>query len=244
MLHQFENGVKFWLAVISKNRPLNVKKMQHCVGPASWYVGKGEAKIYRAAGATQVVQGGGLCASRNRAIEDAFREGVPCVQVSDDLRDMGVAKPKVGSEKKTEYQAEKVSFRDVMMMMAGERDEKVFLQGVAPTANPFYFRGERVKERAFIVGDMIVVYPTELRFDERFTLKEDYDYTLQHIERYGAVQRFDDVLFTFAHRTNVGGAVDARSESEELRNIELLKEKWPGKILPSTRGKTEIRLKL
>ena len=57
----------------------------------TWIVGKGEAGDYRAGGAVNVVEGGGLCASRNMAIDLAAKAGKTCVQLSDDLLHMMVS---------------------------------------------------------------------------------------------------------------------------------------------------------
>ena len=48
----------------------------------TFIVGKGEAEAYRRRGATQIIEGGGLCSSRNAAIELAAQEGNVCLQMS------------------------------------------------------------------------------------------------------------------------------------------------------------------
>jgi hypothetical protein len=53
-----------------------------------WVVGRGEADAYRRAGARRVVEGGSLCASRNRALDEAARARRLCVQLSDDLHEL------------------------------------------------------------------------------------------------------------------------------------------------------------
>jgi hypothetical protein len=56
-------------------------------GVTPWFVvGAGEKKAYTAKGATKVVEGGRLCASRNKAIELAREEGKLCLECSDDLQ--------------------------------------------------------------------------------------------------------------------------------------------------------------
>ena len=49
----------------------------------------------------------------------------------------------------------------------------------------------------FIVGDFMVIRPMELRFNEVMTLKEDYDYTVQHIKEYGGALRNRQVMMRF-----------------------------------------------
>ena len=48
------------------------------------------------------------------------------------------------------------------------------------------------------VGDLDAAR-TSLRFDERMTLKEDYDYTAQHLHEHGAVARSNRVFITATH---------------------------------------------
>jgi ATP-dependent RNA circularization protein (DNA/RNA ligase family) len=117
------------------------------------------------------------------------------------------------------------------------------LVGVAPTANP-YFSKPRIHRKAFIVGDMILTRAgCPLRFDERLRLKEDYDYTCQHLAEYGEVGRIDYLLATFAHRTNRGGAVAVRTPELEQEMIDYLMQKWPDAIKPNPRRPGEVLLR-
>ncbi len=233
----FNEQLGVYVAVISASRPFNVKKMELKCGPCTWYVPKGQKFLYEQMHACEVVESGKLCASRNRALEDAFHLGVPCIQLSDDLRKIEIAHDS--------KRVEEMDFDEaVNTMKDAARIEDAMLVGVAPTANAFYFRGSPVKMNKFIVGDFILVQPCDLRFDENMTLKEDYDYTLQHISQFGKVIRCDNILTTFAHRTNRGGAVEYRTTAREIENIEYLKLKWGDRIGTSRRGPTEITLKI
>ena len=118
------------------------------------------------------------------------------------------------------------------------------LGGVAPTDNPLNFSSRRpVKTSHFIVGDFLVTLPCGVLFDEAFTLKEDYDYTLQHLMRYGVVARCDSILAEFKHRTNIGGAVDVRTSQLEEENIALLKSKWRRYIVDNPKRPHEVLLR-
>ena len=49
---------------------------------------------------------------------------------------------------------------------------------------PRYFSADHHRTNLFVVGDFIVVdVGTDLRFDTSMVLKEDYDYTAQHLQR-------------------------------------------------------------
>jgi hypothetical protein len=87
---------------------------------------------------------------------------------------------------------------------------------------------------------MLFVKPCDLLFDEKLTLKEDYDYTLQHLKKYGNTFRYQKYLFEFQHYKNKGGAVDYRTETEEQKNINYLFAKWGAKIKLNIKRKNEI----
>lgn len=233
-----------YLTIISHKRPGNVVKMQELVGRATWYVGDDEGADYADAGAGAVVESGALCASRNVGIRMARARGLPCVQLSDDLMRVQRA---VWSVEKEKIVAQDMPFAEaVALMLDGLQQTGAKLAGVAPTANPFYANVARpVHPSAFVVGDMITVATdTELLFDQALTLKEDYDYTLQHIMTHGCVARRDDVLATFLHRKNAGGAVAVRTAELEQENIAYLKQKWPQFIRDNSKRPNEILLQL
>lgn len=223
-----------YVAIISHKRAQNIERMMNLVGKATWYVGEGEGLEYRAGGATKVVESGGLVASRNRPLDDAFALGLPCIEISDDLTRFSFL-----SEKK----AKPVNFPAVLSwMMDQNKSGNAKLIGVAPTANP-YFGSDNIKTKAFCVGDFFMAWPSEPRFDERASLKEDYDFTCQHLQKYGEVARHDYILATFGHRTNKGGAVDYRTAELEQEAIKYLKTKWGDRIKDNPRRPNEILLK-
>ena len=226
------------VCVISHARPRNVGPMQALLAPFKvyWYVGTGEDTTYANAGAHFVKESGGLCESRNQALDDAFEEGRPCIQVSDDLKGVKV-RSGIGAQAWTfehVYRRFNVGFF--------EGNERAHLQGVAPTSNP-YFVHKTFTFDGFVVGDLIAVKPCDLRFDTGLKLKEDYDYTLQHLERFRRVIRHNDILCEFAHRTNKGGAVDFRTAEREQEAIAFLKKKWPRFIADNARRPNEILMR-
>lgn len=239
-------GEKVWVAIISSDRPGNMRGMWELVGGATWYVGDRQARYYEMARElarlspteTQIVESGKLCESRNAAIKDAQRHGVPCVELSDDLRKIEWKSPHEDKPLGIAFEQAIRWIREEMVAIGAH------LGGVAPTSNPFFARSE-TRDKAFIVGDFIVIDDHELLFDEQMCLKEDYDYTLQHIQKHEKVCRLDYVLATFLHRTNKGGAVSDRTGKKELDMIDYLKKKWGTQVIrPSGRNEYEIRLNL
>ena len=80
---------RFMFCIVSKGRAANVPKMEklfHGTGVSpTWVVGKGEVAAYVGAGGSAVHEGGGLCPSRNMALDLARQAGKLCVQCSDDV---------------------------------------------------------------------------------------------------------------------------------------------------------------
>lgn len=238
MIRTFGEAVAH-VTVISAGRPDSVARMTELVGPATWYVPEAEREAYEVRGAKTRPDSGSLCAARNRALEEAFGARVPCVQLSDDLKALRVLRVRDG--KKT---AEETTFDAVVQTLEEETFKaSAYLGGGAPTANPFY-ASERTATNLFILGDLMFVRPTPLRFDTGLQLKEDYDYTCQHYAEYGAVARVGWIIPDFAHRTNAGGAVAFRTAELEQETIAKLKGKWPGWIRDNAKRPNEILLRL
>lgn len=224
-----------YVAIISAGRPGNVVPLSALVGMATWVVPEPQMHAYRNAGAELVApDGGGLCAARNAALAVAFDAGVPCIQVSDDLRRLKLV---------TLEAVRPLSFQQAArLLLSGLGDAR--LAGCAPTDNPFYVdRANPIRRHHFVVGDLIAVAPCMLRFDTRLRLKEDYDYTLQHLATYGLVHRRDDILASFLHRDNAGGAAGYRTRALEQESIAYLKDKWPGRIVDNPRRANEVLLR-
>jgi hypothetical protein len=81
---------EFMFFVISKGRPQNVEKIEQLFDGTgmhpTWIVGEGEASQYLSYGALDAVEGGGLCPSRNLALNMAREQEKVCVQMSDDIK--------------------------------------------------------------------------------------------------------------------------------------------------------------
>lgn len=196
-------------------------------------VKNGEAEMYKKAGCKKVFETGGLMQSRNSALEMAFEKNEICVQLSDDFKKVTTNK-NFGEKKIVD-----LDFAISDLIEVFKKVTNVFLMGVPPTSNDFFAK-TKISKNTFCIGDMLFVKPNELRFDTTLTLKEDYDYTLQHLAKYGNVFRYQKYLFEFEHYTNKGGAVQYRSNAEEQKNIRILMGKWGDKIKLNPKRKNEI----
>lgn len=227
------NVDKLYICCISHGRPENVPIIEKLVGqPIHWLVSYGSEKAYKASGAMFVIESGNLCESRNYGLREAFKANKICIELSDDLTKIQILENKVVAE---------ISFKDLMEKIVPLFEKAPFyLAGMSPTSNA-YFVHKPISFKNFIVGDFIMVKPNELFFDENLNLKEDYDYTVQHIKKYGGVMRFNVVLPSFKHYSNKGGAVEIRTNEKEQEAIKYLMKKHPGFFrINKKRGNNEI----
>lgn len=197
-------------------------------------VKKGEGHLYQKNGCKTVKETGGLMDSRNAALELAFKEDKICVQLSDDIKKVTL--------NKNFFEPTVVDLDEAIQDIVDKfnKVKGINLLGVPPTDN-FFFAKSIVSKNTFCIGDMLFVKPSDIRFDTQLTLKEDYDFTLQHMEL-GDVIRYQKYLFTFEHYSNAGGAVDVRDNEEEQKNIRILKSKWGDKIRLNPKRENEIIL--
>lgn len=212
------------IAVISSGRPGRVQEMRTHLGNlaelAVWYVGDGERPDYEYGGAARVVESGGLVDSRNTALEVAFRLDKTCIQLSDDLT--GVDWCYNRKEKN------RIPLSRAILMVAQALGRGARLAGAAATDNVFFMPKDDISEHVFIIGDLIAVAPNSLRFDPNLRLKEDLEYTIQHIKNFGKVARLNTVLANWQHRTNYGGAVQYRTTVAEQEACDYIAAKHPG----------------
>lgn len=227
--------MRYRVNVISAGRPASVLTMEPQVGPAYWYVPREEVGEYHQVGAHMVVGiVGGLSAARNAAMEDSWNAGAICIQTDDDL---------VGLKRMWNPKPVPLDFHAACrwMVFSGAATGAK-LVGASPTGNPLNYRVP-VQTHHTIIASLCAIFESEPRFRKDMSLKEDYDFTCQHIEAYGKVLRLEGILPNYRHYTNRGGAVARRTTEAEQRAIELLKARWPQAIFDHPRRPNEVVLR-
>jgi hypothetical protein len=232
----------FHLAIISTNRPHNVEFMQSMCAPheCHWYVNAGEYEAYQQAGAHFVNECAlNICHARNAAIKDADDHGVPCIQISDDLRN-------IKNIFIDESGAKKWQFIDVLrvcdLLIFELKGLGLFYGGVAVSSNPLNYNGEDVSTNKLIVNDFICLMPGAGLFDENLALKEDYDMSIRQLLGCGGIVRLNNILCDFPHRQNKGGANDYRNDSTEAEATKKLIAKWPNFVRMNPRRPGQVLL--
>lgn len=83
----------------------------------------------------------------------------------------------------------------------------------------------------FISASLMGFFPTDIKFDERIPLKEDYDICLQLMNKYRKVLRFNFVHMIKKDHGNIGGLADVRTTSYEKAQMNLFQAKWGKQIV-------------
>ena len=224
--------------VISKARAANVGPMHALIGhdAVTWIVPPEDEAAYRENGAVLVATAEGLCAARNTALSDAFVQDCWCVQMSDDIQSISISPDErrapcldEANRRSGDEGLPVPVTPEAAATAVGEEMMKrgTFLGGAYVNNNVgFALNAEAWSSHKFIVGDFMVIRPCSLRFDEKMSLKEDYDYTAQHVDEFGAVTRMNRLFVRAKHYTNKGGAVDVRTAALEQCTINHLTTKW------------------
>lgn len=98
--------------------------------------------------------------------------------------------------------------------------------GCATTDN-FFFRGKKWRETGFVCTKLAIVRAGTLRFDPRFTAKDDVDFSAANLQKYGKVLVNNYLFPRGAHFSPGGiGKKDIRRFYSQ-QDAALLVKKWP-----------------
>lgn len=225
-----------WVSIISSRRAYGVARMREMCPVGTWYVRDYADQYDYQQHDIPVIAAGTLVEARNQALADAFAQNLWCVQLSDDLRYVYKGLGNRVFVRSTVFEA-LAEIHKAMQQM------DTYLGGAAPNSHRMNFKESHpISSTAFIVGDFMLVRPCALRFDPNLRLKEDYDYTMQHLTQFGKVSRCNSILPEFEHRSNKGGAVDYRDANLEQSSITYLRTKWPNQFRTHQTRANEIVL--
>jgi len=231
--------MEYIITCISHNRHENINTFFEIVGTTDvvfFVKDQNDKKLYLDNGAKEVIVSGTLMDSRNAALDYCFKLNKICIQLSDDLEKIMIND--FTGKRTYNYVTALNAIKEILPHFI---KSKYYFSGFPPTNNPFFALKE-FEYNKFIVGDFIIIKPNNLRFDSCLRLKEDYDYTLQHIKGFGGCIRYGRFLCSFKHYSNKGGAVSYRTSNLEQETIKYLKEKWGECIKLNQKRENEILL--
>lgn len=234
-----------WISVISHKRPENMEKLFSLIGSFTVYVNKGQAASYEEATKknklikVRETNADEICSARNLAMADARKKGLICIQVSDDLKK--IERIKMVDSKRV---VSPLTFKEVVKeMITLMRRYRANYAGVAITSNRLNYVGKDIDLDKLIVNDLIGCIPCgSMEFDVKSSLKEDYDKCVQQLVYGISVLRLNNIICTFPHRENKGGANTYRNEKTELAPTQYLKRKWGSFIVDHKTRKGQIAL--
>lgn len=83
----------------------------------------------------------------------------------------------------------------------------------------------------------------DCRYDERLPLKEDYDLSLQMLNKHRQILRINYAHYVCKQHTNKGGCAAYRTISREQEQFEVLQRKWGSKIVSRDSGGSKVNRK-
>lgn len=168
---------------------------------------------------------GNLCRIRNYILDNADTDQI--VLVDDDMT--GIARWDKQKQKRLEPD-EVLEFCEMAFNMADDFDIRYWGLNCLPDKGayreytPFAFK-------AYIGGPFQAFNRLDLRYDEALPLKEDYDLSLQVLNKYRRALRFNAYHYIVKQHTNTGGCADYRTLAREKEQMQMLIRKWGSKIV-------------
>lgn len=113
--------------------------------------------------------------------------------------------------------------------------------GLYPVKNA-YFMSPGYAERNVVIGTLLAIVNTDLRFDTEMATKEDYEFCCKAIRRYGAFVRLNGYVCDAQHYTK-GGCEEAWNDKAELnRTARRLAGKYPDILALNAKRPGEVRM--
>lgn len=183
---------------------------------------------------------GNLCRVRNHILDKEFENGADVVLiVDDDLKEVarwekgGNIKPKRIIVKAETFP----QFVYKHSLMA--RDIGAYLWGINVNFDKAVYREySPFSTNAYIGGPFQAhMRGSEIRYDEALPLKEDYDITLQHLNKYRIALRSNAYHYICKQAENPGVCATYRNMDRERQQFEALQRKWGEEIVQRDKKK-------
>lgn len=226
--------VKISINAPSYRRPYGVETLKYLPQTRVW-VCESEVEDYRKANPEAEIISvplgvqGNLCRIRNYILDNSDDDCV-CL-IDDDLQGMGYF------ETGKEVQIKREDFMDwltVSTVVAMEFGAKMWGVNIIKDKKA-YREYSPISTVSYIGGPFSCHLRSNLRYDEKLPLKEDYDMTLQHLNRHRLVVRFNKYWYNAKQgckgSNQVGGCAVYRNLEVEREQLYLLQKKWGSRIV-------------
>ncbi len=147
-----------------------------------------------------------------------------CVMMDDDVEFVGYYEG--GKQVKMEWEAVKAKILEWHLQAV---DLGTVLFGVnLQTDRKFYREFSPITFQNPVLGPFscIITKGNRIRYDERLSLNEDYDYFLQVMRKYHKVLRWNKFHYRAGHLKCAGGCGAYRSLKREKEQAEIMMKKW------------------
>lgn len=172
-------------------------------------------------------QDGSISRKRNAILE--MFQGEDILMMDDDIREVGYFQAGLLHRVGEKYFLE---FVENMFQMCQEAETVLWGINVSYDSK-FYREYSPLSLSSIVLGPFMGIrnVDNELRFEERLSNKEDYDYAIEVLRKYRKILRNNKWYYICGHITNEGGIVGMRNWDNEWEKAKLLQSKWGSKII-------------
>lgn len=170
---------------------------------------------------------GNMARIRNFILEECYKKSDYVVMMDDDVSDI------LYHENGKRVSMKEKDIKDFVVngfIMCEDMDIKLFGLNLLDDRKA-YREYSPYSTLSVVLGPFCGHIKSSIRYDERLGLKEDYDYSLQHLRKYKGILRFNKYSYTVDHITGSGGCTSYRVREEEERQIRLFQKKWSRKVV-------------
>lgn len=168
---------------------------------------------------------GNVARVRNYILDQEFETGADAVViVDDDMTRMGYFEGE--KQRHTLPTEDFFEFIEKYTVMAQDIGAKMW--GVNVNFDPQSYRVCGPFSTLSFIGGPFAVFlrGNQCRYDEELPLKEDYDMTIQQLNRYRIVLRINKFFYVVKQSEQSGGCAAIRNLQKEKEQLELLRKKW------------------
>lgn len=207
-----------------------------------------DAKIISCAKGIQ----GNLCRIRNHILKTEFENGADVVLIiDDDMKGVNYFETE-GTYAYTKHRVEAEDFLDFIEKYSIQAQEiGAYFWGVNVNMDNQCYRHYTPFSTTSYIGGPFQCFlkGNDCWYDERLPLKEDYDMTLQQLNKHRVVFRVNKYHYDVKQAEQAGGCATYRNFEREKAQLELLQKKWGKDIVKndladrnhqSTKVKTKI----
>jgi hypothetical protein len=172
---------------------------------------------------------GNISRVRNHIIREEFKRGMDAVAIIDD--DMRGVFYWEGMEKHLVERTQFMRFLEKFTLMAEDLGAKLW--GVNVSFDKQFYREYTPFSMVSYIGSpfTVILKGNACWYDESLPLKEDYDMTLQQLNRYRKVLRINKYFYLVRQSSQEGGCSLYRNHKTEMEQLKALQRKWGSNIV-------------